>query len=225
MKKAHPGYRSWSHPHFLFAGSLTDGHTDAVTPVAPDETILDRMVNAVQKVRERLLRSATALNQSGVFYAVVGGNAVAAWVATVDPSAVRNTQDVDILLRRADLQAAANALQSAGFVHRHSKGIDMFLDGPDASARDAVHVVPAAERIRPEYTHTAPDVTESQHTGQFRLLDLAPLVKMKLTSFRRKDQVHLLDLLAVGLIDASWVPRLPVDLRTRLQQLLDTPED
>jgi hypothetical protein len=34
---------------------------------------------------------------------VAGGNAVAAWVATVDPSAVRNTQDVDILLRRADL--------------------------------------------------------------------------------------------------------------------------
>ena len=39
-------------------------------------------------------------------YAVVGGNAVAAWVSRVDQAAVRNTQDVDIVLRRADLAAA-----------------------------------------------------------------------------------------------------------------------
>jgi hypothetical protein len=65
--------------------------------------LLDRMVLAVERVRERLLRATSALESAGVPYAVAGGNAVAAWVATVDPSAVRNTQDVDNLLRRADL--------------------------------------------------------------------------------------------------------------------------
>ena len=32
---------------------------------------------------------------------------------------------------------------------------------------------------------------------------------MKLTSFRLKDQVHLMDLLEVGLIDSSWGDRFP----------------
>jgi hypothetical protein len=52
--------------------------------------ILDRMERAVAKVRERKLRATAALNQIGVPYAVVGGNAVASWVATIDEGAVRN---------------------------------------------------------------------------------------------------------------------------------------
>jgi hypothetical protein len=105
------------------------------------EVSLERMIRAVEKVRNRLLRAATALEQAEVPYAVVGGNVVAAWVARVDESAVRNTQNIDILLRRGDLETAKNALATAGFVYRHVKGVDMFLDGPEAKARDAVHVV------------------------------------------------------------------------------------
>ncbi len=183
------------------------------------------MVLAVEKVRERLLRATGALNAAHISYAVADGNAVAAWVAKVDPAAVRTTQDVDILLRRTDLQAASQALSGVGFVYRHASGIDMFLDGPNASARDAVHAVPAGERIRPEYALPSPDVTESQATDQFQLLELEALVRMKLTSFRRKDQVHLLDLLGVGLIDGSWVDRLPAELGVRLRELIDTRDD
>src|SRR3989338_1965486 len=118
----------------------------------------ERMQRAVEKVRQRLLRAASILEQAGVPYAVAGGNAVAAWVSRVDESAVRNTQDVDILLRRADLTAAANALAKAGFVRRHVAGIELFLDGPTARARDAVHVVLALEKVRPDYPLPAPDV-------------------------------------------------------------------
>ena len=71
--------------------------------------ILDRMERAVAKVRERLLRATAALNEIAIPYAVVGGNAVASWVATVDEAAVRNTQDVDIMIRRADFAAARYA--------------------------------------------------------------------------------------------------------------------
>ena len=188
------------------------------------ETLLDRMVNAVERVRDRLRRAAAALESAGVPYAVVGGNAVAAWVATVDPSAVRNTQDVDVLLRRADLPAAVAAMQAAGFVHRHVAGMDIFLDGPDARLRDAVHVVPAGEKVRPEYVLAAPDIGESQAMGPFRLLSLEALVGMKLTSFRDKDRTHLRDLIDVGLVDRAWVARFPPQLGSRLTQLLDTPE-
>jgi len=188
------------------------------------EVSLERMVRAVEKVRLRLLRAATALEQAKVPYAVVGGNAVAAWVARVDESAVRNTQDVDILLRRGDLETAKNALAAAGFVYRHVKGVDMFLDGPEAKARDAVHVVFSGEKVRPEYLLPVPDVTDAEQTPEFRLLNLEPLVRMKLTSFRRKDQVHVLDLAEVGLVDESWVNRLPPELSERLQELLDSPD-
>ncbi len=188
------------------------------------EISLERMVRAVEKVRNRLLRAAKALEEAKVPYAVAGGNAVAAWVARIDESAVRNTQDVDIILRREDLEAATHALGQAGFVHRHVKGVDMFLDGPEAKARDAVHVVFAGEKVRPEYHLPVPDVVEAEEAREFRLLKLEPLVKMKLTSFRLKDQVHLLDLAGVGLIDESWVTRVPPELKERLQELLNSPD-
>jgi len=183
----------------------------------------ERMIRAVEKVRERLLRAASALEKAGVPYAVAGGNAVAAWVSRVDEAAVRNTQDVDIVLCRTDLDSAKIALAEAGFIYRHSSGLDMFLDGPQAKARDAVHVVFAGEKVRPDYLAPAPEVTESEATGSFRLLRLESLVRMKLTSFRDKDRMHLRDLLEVGLINASWLPRFPQELQTRLQHVIATP--
>lgn len=184
----------------------------------------ERMARAVEKVRDRLLRAAAALDAGGVPYAVAGGNAVAAWVSRVDEAAVRNTQDVDILLRRVDLPAAIAAMTRARFVHRHVAGIEMFLDGVSAGARNAVHVVIAAEKVRPDYFEPAPDVAESEPTGSFRLLSLEALVRMKLTSFRDKDRTHLRDLIEVGLLDASWGARLAPELGARLHALLDTPE-
>lgn len=184
------------------------------------------MVLAVERVKDRLKRAANALDAASVPYAIAGGNAVAAWVSSIDPAAVRNTQDVDVLLRRSDLDAAAKALEAVGFIRRHSAGIDMFLDGPDAKARDAVHIVPANEKIRAEYTNSAPDVTEATRLGEEAVLVLAlpALVRMKLTSYRDKDRTHLRDMLDIGLIDASWVPKFPKDLADRLQYLIDHPE-
>jgi Uncharacterised nucleotidyltransferase len=184
----------------------------------------DRMVRAVEKVRERLRRVTAALDAAGVPYAVIGGNAVAAWVSRVDESAVRNTQDVDILLRRGDLPRAQSALESAGFVFRRVGPITMFPDGPGAKAREAVHVIFADEKVRPEYVAAAPDVDERERSGDMSVLALESLVRMKLTSFRRKDQVHILDLIDVGLIDAAWPSRFPPEFAVRLQELLDTPE-
>jgi hypothetical protein len=185
---------------------------------------LDRMVYVVEKVRQRLLRAASALENSGIPYALIGGNAVAAWVTTVDESAVRNTQDVDMLLRRSDLDAAAKALSNVGFVRRHVAGVDLFLDGPNAKARDAVHIVFAGEKVRPDYLEPAPNVNEVERADSYYVLTLEALIRMKLTSFRDKDRTHLRDLLDVGLIDASWCSRLSPPLASRLQELIDNPE-
>jgi len=194
------------------------------TELRIDEDLMQRMVRAVEKVRDRMHRAARALEEAGIPYAVIGGNAVAAHVGRVDESSVRNTQDVDILLRRADLEAAKSALAKAGFNYRHVKGIDMFLDGPKAKARDAVHVIYAGERVRAGDPVPAPEIGESEATPLYRVVALDSLVKMKLTSFRDKDRMHLRDMLDVGLVDESWLPRLPAELSARLKELLDNPE-
>jgi hypothetical protein len=181
------------------------------------------MVRAVEKVRERLLRTSAALEAGGVPYAIVGGNAVAAWVARVDAAAVRNTADVDVLLRRSDLEAAKAAMASAGFYHQEVSGVDMFIDGPQGGPREAVRVVFAAEKVRPADVAPNPEVTESEAGKDYRLISLEALVRMKLTAFRDKDRTHLRDLLDVGLVDPTWVGRFPAELGARLQQLIDTP--
>lgn len=200
----------------------------ATTELAPVSWA--RMIRAVEKVRERLLRAARALEAAGVPYAIVGGNAIAAHVSRVDEAAVRATRDVDILLRRADFEPARKALESAGFVSRRLTGlgmpgvIDAFLDGPSASVRDALHVVPAGEKVRPDNLFPSPDVTESEPGDQFCLASLEAVVRMKLVSFRDKDRTHLRDLLELGLVDESWCARLPVPLADRLRQLILNPE-
>ena len=188
------------------------------------------MIRGVQKVRDRMLRAARALEAANIPYAVAGGNAVAAWVSRVDEAAVRNTRDVDILLRRTDLAAARRALEPAGFIYRRLSSLgrpgvlDLFLDGPDASAKDAVHLVFASEKTRPDSPAAAPDVTESEPADRFRVVSLDALVRMKLAAFRDKDRVHLRDLIDTGLLDASWLPRFEPELSQRLQLILETPE-
>ena len=188
------------------------------------------MIRAVEKVRERLLRAARALEASGVDYAVVDGNAVAAHVSRVDAAAVRTTRVVDLLLPMASFDRAKQALESAGFVHRHVTGLGMpagmevFLDGPGASVRDALHIIPAGEKIRPSDPCPAPAVSESEDGDQFRLVTLDALVRMKLVSFRDKDRTHLRDLIELGLVDGSWCGRFPEPLGGRLRLLIENPE-
>jgi len=199
-------------------------------PTIPGPVSWERMDRALQKVKDRLARAAAALSRAGIPYAVVGGNAVAAWVSRVDESAVRNTRDVDLLLRRADLPRATAALEAAGFHHRRvamlgGRGtMDVFLDGPDARVRDAVHILWAGERVRDDSPEPSPDVNDAEDAGSFTLISLPALVRMKLSSFRDKDRMHLRDLIDIGLVDESWCGALPETLKERLQQLLDNPE-
>ena len=183
----------------------------------------ERVIQAVEAVRQRALRATAALAAAKIPYAVIGGNAVAAWVARVDRAAVRNTQDVDILLRRSDFEAAKLALESEGFVYQKVFEVDCFLDGPQASPRDAVHIIFANEKAKPKDVEVTSDVSEIEKSDDYDILKLESLVRMKLTSFRRKDQVHLLDMISIGLIDKTWPNRFQSELSNRLQTLLDDP--
>ena len=186
--------------------------------------VLDRVEQAVAMVKERLKRSVSALEAAGVPYAVVGGHAVAAWVSQIDPAAVRTTVDVDILIARVDFDKARAALEAVGFVHSFTFGIDIFVDGPEGKAREALHIIFAGERVKPGDAVPAPDLSATAAFEGYKIVEFDRLLVMKLTAFRLKDRVHLLDMIDVGLIDAATLDRLPPELRPRLEQLLNNPD-
>lgn len=199
-----------------------------ITALAP--VSWERMAEGIENVRIRLEKAAAALSGLGVHYAVVGGNAVAAWVSRVDAAAVRNTRDVDILLRREDMERAKAALESAGFIHRRvaslgkAAAMDVFLDGPDAKVRDAIHILWAGEKAVPDAIESTPELGPTEVGDGFKLIPLEDLVRMKLISYRDKDRMHLRDLASVGLIDETWPTIFPATLAERLQVILDDPE-
>jgi hypothetical protein len=186
--------------------------------------ILDRMERAVANVRERLLRATAALNKAGIPYAVVGGHAVASWVATVDEGAVRNTRDIELLIRRSDLAVISASLKQAGFVQDELLNVVMFRDGPQGKPSEAVHLLFTGEKTRPDHLLPAPEIQTVQDPANFPVINLDSLVTMKLMSNRRKDQVHLQDLIDVRLVDRSWLSTLPTTLAERLKHILETPD-
>ena len=186
--------------------------------------VFDRMFGAMEKVRERMERACKALADAQVPYAVVGGNAVAAWVATRDEGAVRNTRDVDILLAGEDADAATIALTQVGFRREFSMNFTMFLDGEKGRPSEAIHVIWAGQKVRDDYLIAAPTVDQSREIEGKKIVDLLELLRMKLVSNRDKDRVHVRDMIGVGLIDEQWLPKLEPLLAERLQALLDDPD-
>lgn len=173
---------------------------------------------AMWRVEELLRKTTAALTAAGVPYAVVGGNAIAAWVATVNPDKVRSTKDVDILARQSDLDRIAAALTTVGLIRDEVLGVTIFIDRDDPSPSRGVHVIIANELIRPRYAHPAPDVSSvDTQIAAFPVIDLASLLVMKIQSGRHIDLAHIVDLKGVGLVTPEIVAKLPADIRERLK--------
>jgi len=186
--------------------------------------VFGRMFRAVELVQERLNRACGALRQANVPYAVIGGNAVAAWVATIDDGAVRNTRDVDLLLAEEDMPRATEALQAVGFIRDVVMDTIVFLDGPQGKPSQGLHILLAGRKVKPTYASPTPKVEQAVEINGKRVVELESLVEMKLNSYRDKDRTHLRDMIQIGLIDATWPDRFPPQLGQRLQALLDDPE-
>ena len=189
------------------------------------KTGYEAFVMAMERVERRLKEVSAALDRAGIPYAVVGGNAVAAWIATIDPAATRTTKDVDLLVRRGDLERISATMTELGFRREILRDLVLFLDPEEPSRRSGVHLVWAGEKVRPSYLHATPEVHEAvRDASPFALLSLPALVRMKLTSLRDIDRVHIADLLETGLIDDGVRAALPADLRERLATIEKTLE-
>jgi hypothetical protein len=181
----------------------------------------EKYVMALDDVTNRLQRIVKALEDASVPYALVGGQAVALWVATRDPAAVRTTKDVDILLRREDLPGARAAAWTAAMDYFEVMGVGTFVEQDEPNPRKAVRLVWAGERVRPENLLPVPSIDERQtlEPGE-QVVTLASLVRMKLLANGDQDRVHLRDMIDVGLVCRELLNDLPSELAERLDALL-----
>jgi hypothetical protein len=161
-----------------------------------------------------------AFSEAGIDYRVVGGLATYLYVEEALPDAGRLTQDIDIVVRRADMERIKAAMAPYGWVYRQTAGVDMLVQAESPSARRAVHMLFAGERVKSDSPEATPDLGEGRTVNGIRLIPLEKLLVMKLTSFRLKDQMHIKDLQEGGLITPEIEATVSTALRDRLQQVL-----
>jgi hypothetical protein len=160
-----------------------------------------------------------AFATAGLDYRVVGGLAAYLYVEEAVPDAGRLTRDIDIAVRREDLDRIADAVRPFGLEYRHVAGVDMLVQTAAPTAKRAVHLVFAGEKVRADYAEPAPQFGPSRTVRGIRLIGLTDLIRMKLTSFRLKAQVHLKDLDEAGLITPDVESALTTLLRERLAEV------
>jgi hypothetical protein len=172
----------------------------------------------VEQLLATVCRLAVAFDQAGIAYRVIGGVAVFLHVHERDPGAARSTRDVDIAVDRAQLDAIADAVRPFGLAYRHAAGVDMLVNAREPKARSAIHLVFVREKVRPE--HVDADFSPPARTVEGVLLaPVADLVRMKLTSYRLRDRVHVQDLDRVGLVTPEVEAQLSEVLRARLREV------
>ena len=180
-------------------------------------TYYDRHVERLFDVVERLAR---ALKAAGIEYRLVGWFAVYLHVNARDETAARLTRDVDVAVQREDLERIGAAVEPASFQLRHAGGVDLLIDDRSPKRSSAVHFVFIGEKVRPDHLIPVPDASPIETTEEgFNLAPVQDLVRMKLTNFHLKDQVHIQDMDAVGLITKDIEESLPSPLLERLQQV------
>jgi hypothetical protein len=188
---------------------------------------LDEVEQYMRSLRAKAVSVSQALAAAGVPHAVIGGMAVLAHLLRVDKAADRITRDLDVLVNRSDVDRAAQALKPLGFRYREVMGIPAFVPPKEKSTpqhrfRESVHLVWAGEKVRPSDLEPAPSLAEAptvRSPDGYACLDVERLLRMKLTSFRHKDIVHVQDLMELRLITKKMEAGLPPELRERLEQV------
>jgi hypothetical protein len=179
------------------------------------EKRVEDLFNLAHRVEE-------AFASAGLDYRVVGGLATYLYVEEAEPDAGRLTKDIDIAVRRVDIEKISKAVEPFGLRYRHVAGVDMLVQAGEPSARRAVHMIFTGEKVRPGYPEPTPELGTGRTIHGIRLVPLVDLVRMKLTSFRLKDQTHIKDLDEAGLISSEIEASLTPALADRLRMVRAT---
>ncbi|HTD44299.1 MAG TPA: hypothetical protein VK687_08970 [Bryobacteraceae bacterium] len=165
------------------------------------------------------------LTAEGIPHELIGGLAVLVHVEEADPMHATLTRDVDLMVRREDLERIKEAAAKNGFRFRHTAGVDMLLYGHADSARNAVHLIFSGEKVRSNQANPNPPIAPEKKRilgEDVPVIPVADLLRMKLSAFRDKDRVHVRSMDAAGLITAGVEEKLPGELRVRLRHVRET---
>ena len=173
----------------------------------------------LEQLFDRIQQLHALLTSAAIPYRIVGGMAVFIHVFERDPLRARLTADVDAAIHRENLPSVIEVARKAGWAFRHIAGVDMLVDSDNPKARSAIHLVFLNEKVRPDYLEPVPDSPPATTQEGILLAPVSDLVRMKLTSYRLKDRVHLQDLDSVGLITPEIERQLPDLLLARLAEV------
>ncbi len=167
-------------------------------------------------------RIVSVLRSAQVSFEVVGGVAVNAYILGARRSRSFVTRDIDILVDRRDLDRIVSAAEQAGYTGRKIAGGFMLIR-PGQNPEEAVHLLFTGEKPRTSHPLENPELRpEEKRLDEFGVTipvaGLPDLVRMKLNSFRPKDETHLETLDQCGLITPEVEAALPEVLRERLAQ-------
>ncbi len=179
-------------------------------------TMFEEHLFSVVGILERI---ALPLNAEAIPYELIGGMAVMIQVHQVDPSEVRLTKDIDIMIRRSDLERIRAVAHDHGFTFRHVAGIDMLMPEGETKAKNAIHLVFSEERTSSKQAVPNPPIRPEIleiHGVPVSVIPIVDLVQMKLSNYRDIDRVHVADMDRVGLITPAVESALPAELLERL---------
>ena len=156
---------------------------------------------------------------------LIGGLAVLIHVEEADPAHSMLTRDVDLMICRSDLGRVIEIAAKHGFRFRHAAAMDMLLYGDTDSAKNAVHLIFSGERVKPNQATPNPPIAPEKkqiHGKEVMVIPVADLVRMKLSSYRDKDRVHIRSLDAAGLITPEIEQAISKELQARLEHVRET---
>ncbi len=182
-----------------------------------EERLFD-MVGILHKI-------ADTLTAELIPYQVISGLAVLIHVEEANPEHSILTRDVNIMVRRSDFERIRRNAVKHGFRFRHAGGVDMLIYGDTESTRNAVHLIFSDEKALPHYPAPAPPIDPERKLIQGKEVMVIPvvdLIRMKLTSYRDKDRVHVRNMDAAGLITPDVARTLTPELSSRLKHTRET---
>ena len=164
----------------------------------------DAVAWSFARMVESASQASLAMERAGIPHSIIGGVAVFLHVDAIEPIAARLTPDVDLAISRDNFLAAARVLESLGYSGNNCA----FRHSVDPQGWRAVHLILDGDMLEPVRTKEG-----------ILIAPVDDLVRMKLTSFRLKDKVHIQDLDSVALITPEIEAGLFEPLRQRLAEV------
>ena len=162
---------------------------------------------ALEHLRQRL-------GAAGIPHIFIGATAVYAY------GHHRTTQDVDVCMRREDLERFRR--EFVGATYQAVQGRPRrFYDSENEVTVDILVTGETAGNTRKQQKVKFPDPSEAQLVEQVPVPTLARLIELKLVTWRYKDWGDVVELIRIHNLDESFATRLHPIIRTAYVQCYD----